>query len=663
MKKTILLLLTILSTVALKAQTFYKGADLSYVNQMEDCGATYYENNSAKDPFTIMADHGANIVRVRLWHNPLAYEAFPTPYSTYEDVVKTITRAKSEGMHVLLDFHYSDHWTDPGKQGIPSAWAHLVDDISALETEMYNYTYQVLTDLNSLGLMPEMVQVGNETNGQMLSAEGADVTVVDWARQSAILNAGIAAVRAAGNVSSIQPKIVLHIADPSQGDYWFGNVVDNGVNDFDIMGFSFYPEWHGGDIGNVGNTIAYLKNKFNKDVLFVEVGLPYTLDWNDDAANMLSAMPNGYEVNPNGQRDWLIDLTTEMYNKGGIGVIYWEPAWVSTGCATEWGIGSHWENGTFFDFNNELLLDGGIQFLSHQYVPIQENNVTFRVQMPEGATEAFITGDFSGTGTWQIIPMENQGNNTFTYSTTIPVGSEGAYHFLNGNNWEDRENVPSACALMWGEDRKYTIVAGENLFSYEWASCSTPTEVNVTFKVDMTGVRRTDGAYLTGDFPGGDNWQIIPMNLEGNNIYSYTLTLPIGSEGAFYFLKRNNWNNRETVPSECALMWNSDRKYIVGTGNTVLQYVWESCEGNSSSRLNIADELDTDLIKVYPIPTNDVVNVEVDGLYQVDVYSAEGQLIKSINQNVFDISELQKGVYILRVYTDHQIYTRQVIKQ
>jgi len=104
--------------------TFYYGADLSYVNEMIDCGAVYKDANSTtKDPYKIFKEAGTNLVRVRLWHNPTW-----TSYSNYEDVKKTIQKAKNEGMKVLLDFHYSDTWTDPSKQKIPSAWESKIYD-------------------------------------------------------------------------------------------------------------------------------------------------------------------------------------------------------------------------------------------------------------------------------------------------------------------------------------------------------------------------------------------------------------------------------------------------------------------------------------------------------------------------------------------------------
>ena len=123
------------------APSFYYGADLSYVNELEDCGASYKDAyNTRKDPFKIFKDAGANIIRVRLWHNPTW-----TNYSNFEDVKKTISKAKAQGMAVLLDFHYSDTWADPHKQEIPKAWLNDINNTEALGKLLYDYTYKPLT--------------------------------------------------------------------------------------------------------------------------------------------------------------------------------------------------------------------------------------------------------------------------------------------------------------------------------------------------------------------------------------------------------------------------------------------------------------------------------------------------------------------------------------
>jgi arabinogalactan endo-1,4-beta-galactosidase len=557
----------------------YKGVDLSYVNELEDCNATYYDGGIAKDPYQIMADHGANIVRVRLWHDPLARSTGPSVYSGYDDVVKSIQRAKNNGMRVMLDFHYSDNWTDPGEQEIPHAWAHLASNTPALATEVYDYTYKVLTDLDAINLMPELVQVGNEINGNILSASSNDLYPVDFTRQATLLNAGISAVRAAGELSSIKPKTILHIADPNKANNWFSNITAN-IDNYDIIGLSYYPEWHAGSVSDIGNIITSLKNTYNKEVMIVEVGAPWTSDYKDSAANMLSVLPTGYgQASINGQRNFLEDLANEVYTRGGYGLVYWEPSWISTPCDTQWGTGSHWENATFFDFNNNVIEDGGITYLAATYgdtnLPSTSDNVTFRVDMNNtSATEAYITGNFTGESSWEIIAMTNEGAGIFSYSANITTGSVGGYFFLSNNDWATRETVPTACALQWS-DREYSISSGENLFAYTWESCE-PLP-NVTFRVDMSATTSTT-AYITGSFTDNGGWQIIPMTDEGNNIFSYSTYISEGTIGAYYFLESNDWSSREVVPTSCALQWGTDRQYNIASGENLNIFDWASCQ-------------------------------------------------------------------------------------
>lgn len=556
----------------------YKGVDLSYVNELEDCNATYYDGGIVKDPYQIMAEHGANIVRVRLWHDPMARASGPSNYSGYNDVVKSIQRAKNAGMRVMLDFHYSDNWTDPGEQEIPHAWVHLASDTTALATELYNYTYKILTDLDALNLMPELVQVGNEINGNILSTSANNLYPVDFSRQAILLNAGISAVKAAGELSTIKPKTILHIADPNKANTWFNNITSD-IGNYDIIGLSYYPQWHAGSVSDIGNIITSLKNTYNKEVMIVEVGAPWTTDYNDNAANMLSVLPSSYgQASIDGQRSFLEDLANEVYTRGGYGLVYWEPSWISTSCNTQWGTGSHWENATFFDFNNNVIDNGGIKYLEKTYgdssLPSTGHNVTFRVDMNNSSTtEAYISGSFTGENGWEILAMTHEGEGVFSYSTDIPSGSMGAYYFLTENDWATRETVPSECALQWN-DRQYNISNEENLFAYSWESCEQLP--NVTFQVDMSATSSST-AFITGSFTDNAGWQIIPMVNEGNNIFSYSTFIPVGTIGAYYFLESNDWSTRESVPVSCALQWGTDREYKINSGEGLYEFSWGSC--------------------------------------------------------------------------------------
>lgn len=335
----------------------YYGADLSYVNEMEDCGAVYQDAaGTAKDPYKIFSEAGANLVRVRLWHNPTW-----TEYSNYDDVKKTIARAKAEGMHVLLDFHYSDVWADPGAQLIPALWKDQMDDKEALGELLYDYTFQTLKDLNDANLLPEIVQVGNETNAMILQGEEL-VWPIDWERNAYLLNKGIQAVRNISKGTGEKIEVMLHIAQPENGLWWFEQATENGVTDYDWIGLSYYPLWSDYKLNNVAPAFKTLVDTYKKRLMIVETAYPFTLDNNDPANNILGedALISGYPATQQGQLDYMNKLAEVIKSAGGEGLVYWEPAWVSTGCSTLWGQGSHWDNATFFDFNNKATL--GMQF-------------------------------------------------------------------------------------------------------------------------------------------------------------------------------------------------------------------------------------------------------------------------------------------------------------
>jgi arabinogalactan endo-1,4-beta-galactosidase len=329
-----------------KTSPFFTGADLSYVNEMEDCGGKFRDRGKEKDPFAIFASYGADIVRVRIWHN-----ATWTKYSNFDDVAKTIRRAKENHMRVLLDFHYSDTWTDPEKQGIPSAWKDI-SDTHQLAKALYDYTADTLKKLNDMGLAPNMVQVGNETNAEILQDQSKfEKEKINWARNAELFNSGIKAVRDFSAASNKKVAIVLHIAQPENGLAWFPKALENGITDFDVIGLSYYPQWSTYKLDTLGNAISELTVKIKKPVMIVETGYPWTFENFDKADNVLwkSAVLPEYPPTPNGQLDYLLALSKAVKTAGGLGIIYWEPAWISTSCKTLWGTGSHWENAAFFD--------------------------------------------------------------------------------------------------------------------------------------------------------------------------------------------------------------------------------------------------------------------------------------------------------------------------
>lgn len=371
---------------------FYFGVDLSYANEMGNCGAVYRQNGEPVDPFALFADHGATLVRARLW-----YEPDWTSYSTLDDVTKTFTRAKAAGMATLLDIQYSDNWADPSRQTIPTAWENLSEE--ALVQTVYDYTTEVLTTLHAADLTPNFVQVGNETNSGMLKR----TMELDWPRDAALFNAGSRAIRDFAANTATTPQVMLHVAQPENTGWWFSEAEAAGLTDFDVIGISYYPQWSSFSIAELGSQVSYLRQRFGKAVMVVETGYPWTMEAVDETAdNILDQGVRGYSFTPVGQRQFMTDLTQTLISNGALGVVYWEPAWISTTCSTRWGQGSHWENATFFDFQNQNEVHEGIEFLSHPYLFPTEASLTNTSLVVEDET-----GDvFDGNAAFDLTQLQ-----------------------------------------------------------------------------------------------------------------------------------------------------------------------------------------------------------------------------------------------------------------
>lgn len=350
----------------------FAGVDLSYVNEVEGCGAQYRVGGKPRDPYELFAEAGANLVRIRLWNNPTW-----TSFSTEADVTRSIERAQKAGMRVLLDFHYSDDWADPQQQRIPAAWAADIGDADKLALHVYEYTRDVLARLNEKKLLPYMVQVGNEINSQMLRAPDTSGVPIDWARDAKILNAGIRAVREARAADGSSPKVMLHVAQPENVEPWFAAAAAAGVRRADYIGVSYYPKWSKLDMMQAQAALTRVHKRFGTDIIVVEVSYPWTLrDSGDHAANLLGgdSLLKGYPATLEGQNRFMNDVVKMVLGAGGVGVVYWEPAWVSSSCKTRWGTGSHWENATLFDFTKKNELTPAASFLRAIRAPAEKPN-------------------------------------------------------------------------------------------------------------------------------------------------------------------------------------------------------------------------------------------------------------------------------------------------
>jgi arabinogalactan endo-1,4-beta-galactosidase len=240
------------------------GADISFVPQREATGMKFMENGSEKDVVDILKNNGLNYIRLRLFVNPENEKGY-SPVKGFcglEYTKQMALRVKKAGMKILLNFHYSDYWADPQQQNKPLAWKDL--DFKTLKDSLKGYTKRVLLELKEQGTLPEMVQVGNEINHGMLWPDGHIGNLDNLAE---LLKAG------ADGIKEVDPSIIvmMHIALGGQNDesvFWLDNMIARGVQ-FDIIGLSYYPQYHGTLDDLVFNTNDLIK-RYNKDINVVE---------------------------------------------------------------------------------------------------------------------------------------------------------------------------------------------------------------------------------------------------------------------------------------------------------------------------------------------------------------------------------------------------------
>lgn len=294
------------SPAVISESSFVKGADISWLPQMEATGYKFYNDQGLEqDCFQILKDHGINTIRLRTWVNPSDDKA--SGHCDKAETVAMAVRAQKWGMRVMIDFHYSDSWADPGKQKKPAAW--VGHDFPQLLTDVYDYTYDFMSALKTAGVSPEWVQVGNEIPGGMIYPEGSST---NFSQLVQLINKGYDAVKA----SSPQSKVVLHVDQGNNNArfrWWFDNAKANGAR-YDVIGLSYYPFWLEGNpdytlsIDDLGNNLIDMVTRYSKEVMVVEVG--------------------GEDSKPQNTYDMLVAVQQKVKAvqvKKGLGVIYWEP--------------------------------------------------------------------------------------------------------------------------------------------------------------------------------------------------------------------------------------------------------------------------------------------------------------------------------------------------
>jgi arabinogalactan endo-1,4-beta-galactosidase len=350
---------------------FIMGADVSMLKQIEISGGKYYVNGVEEDCLKVLKDHGVNWIRLRIWNDPT--DAKGTPLgggnNDLEKTVEIAARAKALGLKVLLDFHYSDWWADPGQQKKPKAWEGF--DSEQLQKAVYDYTAGVIQALDKAKAMPDMVEIGNEVNNGMIwpdgkiTKQGAEA-VGDFDGFANLLTQGIQAVRD-NDPNNDKPaqrvRIVIHLANGGNNGLYrtiFDALTERKL-DFDVIGLSYYSYWHG-TLDELKANMNDISERYQKDVIIAETAYAFTTEEGDGHSNLFgegSQTSGGYKATIQGQATAVHDVigaVAQVPNARGLGIFYWEPDWIPvTGAGWKTGEGNAWENQAMFDFKGNAL--------------------------------------------------------------------------------------------------------------------------------------------------------------------------------------------------------------------------------------------------------------------------------------------------------------------
>ena len=532
---------------------FYRGMDVSAVLALENSGVKYYNfDGEEQDVFMTLAQAGVNYIRLRVWNDP--YDENGNGYGGgNNDVATAITlgqRATQYGMKVCIDFHYSDFWADPKKQFVPKAWEGM--DIEEKSAALYNFTLESLTQILEAGVDVGMVQVGNEINNGMCGE-------TDVANVRKLLTAGSKAVREVAASSGKDILVAVHytnIDDMKKLDTLLTGLQVKEI-DYDIVGLSFYPYWHG-TMEDLKNAITHVRNTYGKKVYVAENAYCYTSEDGDGSANSIKGtddLAEGYSASVQGQANEVRDVCAAASEAGAEGIFYWEGTWIPVGPAdadnsaiwekygSGWASsyaggydpkdagqyygGSSWDNQAMFDFTGHPLASlnifkylkyGATAPLAIDTIPeiVVSCNIGAEVKLPD--TVSIIYNDRSEEQvpvTWDaedIAAIDTENGGEFTVAGSLDEGTEvTAIVTVERVNYVQNPGFEDADTSMWtvtysGETNPtdYQVKAadahsGEVAFHF-WSGTS-----DMDFSIEQSFTDLEPGTYELSAFSqGGD---------------------------------------------------------------------------------------------------------------------------------------------------------------
>lgn len=598
------------------AEDFIFGMDVSSVLSLEAAGVKYYDyDGTERDLFEVLAENGVNYIRVRVWVDPFDKNGNGYGGGNCDiNVAREIgLRATANGMKLLVDFHYSDFWADPAKQMAPKAWKSSRTRASQLKA----YTLESLTLLKEAGVDVGMVQLGNESNNGLAGEK-------TWGKITTLMSAGAEAVR------EVYPEalIAVHFANPENaGNYAaYAQRLNDANVDYDVFATSYYPYWHG-SLDNLKAVLTHVKDTYGKQVMVAETSYAWTIEDGDFSGNTIGdggAYEKPYPFTLQGQVNHLGDVTQAMHDIGGIGVFYWEGAWVpvpggsweansalweqyGAGWASSFAAdydpadagkyygGCACDNQTLFDFSGKAL--ESLRFFnlvrSGNIVPVKADAIddtTLMIDLTEEVVLPDTVNAVMNDNTRQAVPvvwesydaaaMKAGGVQTYTIRGTadgMPATCQVAmirYNYLRNWSFEEADNGEwvanniGGCSQLYIEEKKTDSVTGTKHYHFYSAAAGT-----VEFTLEQT---------LT-DLPAGR--------------YDYELAIMGGDGGEtdIYTYVKVNGETVATQPSTITSYNVWDVPVITGVevaeGDTVTVGVYVKCSGSGNGAWGKIDDV------------------------------------------------------------------------
>lgn len=605
---TIFFLFLLLTSFRGNAQVsfFANGADVSWLSQMEATGYKFYDKDGIqKECLPLLKDRGINTVRLRVWVNPSDDKI--NGHCSKEETVAMAVKAQNLGMRIMIDFHYSDSWADPGKQTKPAAWS--THSFADLLNDVYNHTYDVLNALKSAGVTPEWVQIGNEIPSGMLWPEGS---TSNWGQLAQLLNKGYDATKAINNAI----KVVVHIDkgnDNARFRSFFDNATTNNVK-YDVIGMSYYPYWLGSDytasIADLEYNLKDMASRYNKEVMVVEVGGDFTLVQN--TYDLLVAT---------------IKAVKSVPNNKGLGVVYWEPegekswsgyqlnAWLSNGKPSPAldAFALNIEPNSVINLSGTALTTSislhSVDGINYTYNAINLISGTAKFTQVSPATNSWSSAQFpTGTGTQTgeaIITQPGLYNINFNKTT-------GVYQFL-----------PVMISII-----------GEFNGSC-WESCD----------VDLTATSNEDYT-LEYNF----TTPLSKLKFRQNHIWGTEWRAP-------------NANNPSPL-SGIAVAAGGDPNFLIPAGNYIITFNRRTMAYSFAPSTLKTTNFNKKTTSVYPNPTANSWHFSTSSgsIKNIKIFDVLGKQIMNVNTEIIEASALSKGIYFAKVATENSTETIKLIK-